>query len=124
MNLILVVEDDKYLNEVIQEVLIEEGYKIESALSAVDALIKIEHQEKKYQVVILDYNLFDKHGINGIDIFERAKELNPDVRGIMISAYGEKFIREMSRKKGIDIFIDKPFLVSDFVNSVHSLTKQ
>lgn len=122
--LILVVEDDKYMNETIREVLEDEGYKTESALNAVDALIKIKHGKKKYRVMILDYNLDDRYGINGMDVFETARKINPAVKGIMISAYGEKFIKEKSRKLGINVFIDKPFLINDLINSVRDLTEE
>jgi len=122
--LILIVEDDKYMNETIREVLEDEGFVIDSALNAVDALIKVKHGHKKYHILLLDYNLDDRYGINGIDIFETAKTINPGVKGIMISAYGEKLIKQKCRQNGIDMFIDKPFRVNDLIKSVKNLAEE
>lgn len=44
--LILVIEDDKYMNETLCEVLESEGYNVESALNALDAINKIKHSDK------------------------------------------------------------------------------
>lgn len=44
--LILIVEDDKYMNETLCEVLESEGYNVESATSALEAINKIKHSEK------------------------------------------------------------------------------
>jgi len=122
--LILIVEDDKYLNETIREVLEDEGFVIESALNPVDALIKIKHGKKKFHILLLDYNLNDKYGINGLDVFETAKKINPDIRGIMISAYGEKYVKEKCRKLGILIFLDKPFLVTELIENVKIMAEE
>jgi CheY-like chemotaxis protein len=87
-------------------------------VSAIDALNKIKHGSRRYDLLLLDYNLNDRYGINGLDIFEAARQVNPSVKGVMVSAYGEHLIKERSRQKGIKTFIDKPFLISDLVDSI------
>jgi DNA-binding response OmpR family regulator len=122
--LILIVEDDKYMNETLCEVLESEGYNVESALSALDAINKIKHSEKYYQLLILDYNLQYLQGITGLDIFKMAKENDPDVKAIMISAYGkDKELKEKARSTGIDAFIDKPFLITDLIDTVDNILR-
>lgn len=71
--LILIVEDDKYMNETLCEVLESEGYNVESATSALEAINKIKHSEKIYHLLILDYNLQYLQGITGLDIYKLAK---------------------------------------------------
>ncbi|MBE2218862.1 MAG: response regulator [Ignavibacteria bacterium] len=123
--LILVIEDDKYMNETLCEVLESEGYNVESALNALDAINKIKHSEKKYQLLILDYNLQFLQGITGLDIFQIAKEIDPDVKAIMISAYGrDKELKDKASKVGISQFIDKPFLITDLVDTVDDITRK
>jgi DNA-binding NtrC family response regulator len=118
---ILIVEDDRYLNQTIQEVLENEGYDTEIGESAKDAINRINENGKSFGLLLLDYNLNDRRGINGLDIFEMAKKINPGIKGVMISAYGEKFIRDKCISKGIYKFIDKPFLISDLVETVNGL---
>ena len=120
--LILIVEDDKYMNETLCEVLESEGYNVESALSALDAINKIKHSEKYYNLLILDYNLQYLQGITGLDIFQMAKENDPDVKSIMISAYGkDKELKEKARSAGINAFIDKPFLITELIDKVDDI---
>ena len=122
--LILIVEDDKYMNETLCEVLESEGYNVESALSALDAINKIKHSEKYYNLLILDYNLQYLQGITGLDIFQMAKENDPDVKSIMISAYGkDKELKEKARSAGINAFIDKPFLITDLLDAVDDILR-
>ncbi|HWA07117.1 MAG TPA: response regulator [Ignavibacteria bacterium] len=122
--LILIVEDDKYMNETLCEVLESEGYNVESALSALDAINKIKHSEKYYHMLILDYNLQYLQGITGLDIYKMAKEKDPGVKAIMISAYGkDKELKEKARSKGINAFIDKPFLITDVIDTVDSILR-
>jgi DNA-binding NtrC family response regulator len=122
--LILIVEDDKYMNETLCEVLESEGYNVESALNALDAINKIKHSEKTYHVLILDYNLQYLQGITGLDIFALAKSMNPESKGIMISAYGrDKELKQKAAKAGISTFIDKPFLITDLVDSVDDISR-
>lgn len=123
--LILVVEDDKYMNETLCEVLESEGYNVESALNALDAINKIKHNDKKYHLLILDYNLQYLQGITGLDIYELAKQKDPEIKAIMISAYGrDKELKEKASTAGITTFIDKPFLITDLVDSVDDLSRR
>jgi two-component system response regulator (stage 0 sporulation protein F) len=104
------------------EVLESEGYAVESAVSAV-SVKKIQQEKKKYQMLILDYNLEDANGITGLDILKMAKELNPDVKGIMVSAFTQQIIRDKKKTKGIFKFLDKPFLVTDLIDSVNEAAR-
>ncbi|NOS84385.1 MAG: response regulator [Ignavibacteria bacterium] len=122
--LILIVEDDKYMNETLCEVLESEGYNVESALSALDAINKLKHSDKYYHLLILDYNLQYLQGITGLDIFKMAKENDPEVKAIMISAYGkDKELKEKARSTGINAFIDKPFLITDLLDTVDDILR-
>jgi DNA-binding NtrC family response regulator len=121
--MVLIIEDDKYMNETIREVLENEGYGVESSLSAIDAINKLVHFNKKYNVLILDYNLQHLQDISGIDIFEVAKKINPDIQAIMISAYNSKKIKDRAASTGISFFLEKPFLIKDLVNATEELTK-
>jgi DNA-binding NtrC family response regulator len=122
--LILIIEDDKYMNETLCDVLRSEGYNVDSAINARDAINKIKHSNKQYHLVVLDYNLQHLQGITGIDVYEIAKEENHDIRAIMITAYGsDKSIKEKALSKGINAFIEKPFMITDLVDTVDDLTR-
>ena len=122
-NPILIVEDDKYMNETMQELLEDEGYKVEAAADVLCAINKIKNSEKKYKLLILDYNLQFLTGINGLDIFELAKEKYPDTPAILISAYSNREMIEKARHAGIAVFISKPFKISEFISAVAQVSR-
>jgi two-component system response regulator (stage 0 sporulation protein F) len=112
------------MNETLCEVLDSEGYNVDFALNALDAINKVKQNKRKYPVLVLDHNLGHMQGINGIDIYEIAKELNPEVKAVMISAYGKnKSTKEKALSKGINTFIDKPFLITDLIDAVDDLAR-
>ncbi len=122
--LILVIEDDKYMNETLCEVLESEGYNVDSANNALDAINKIKHTNNKYHILVLDYNLQYINGINGLDIFEIAKKIDPEVKAVLISAYGrDKNLKEKAYSIGISSFIDKPFLITDLVDTIDDISR-
>lgn len=122
--LILVIEDDKYMNEMLTDILSDEGYKVDSAINVLDAINKLKYNDKKYDLLVIDYNLQHPKGINGIDIFEIAKEENPDIKAVLITAFvSEKTMREITMSKGIDAFMEKPFIISDLVDTIDELTR-
>lgn len=109
------------MNEILCEMLESEGYKVESATNADEAADKLS-KGKKYYLVVLDYNLQNYKGINGIDIYDLAKKSNPNAKAIMISAYGSRKIKENAIEKGINLFLDKPFIITDLLDAIHSVT--
>lgn len=121
--LILIVEDDKYMNETLNEVLQDEGYKVDTTTNALEAIKKIKHSGTKYHLLVMDYNLQHVQGINGLDIYQIAKEMNPGIKAVMITAYGkEKAIKNQALEMGIDAFIEKPFLITDLLDTVDNLS--
>ncbi|MBS1494860.1 MAG: response regulator [Bacteroidetes bacterium] len=119
---VLLVEDDKYMNLTLSGFLQEEGYDIVSATSAQEALDKVHDNNKVYSLVILDYNLGNLSGMTGLDILQRMKSVNPDVKSILITAYSDNKIKELAREAGIDVFINKPFMLDDILDAVAKLT--
>jgi len=84
MKKILLVDDEESIHLLYREELEEEGYEVHSALSGEEALekLKIVHPD----LVILDINM---PGMNGIDALRRIKEINPNLKVILSSAYQE-----------------------------------
>jgi two-component system, response regulator, stage 0 sporulation protein F len=122
--MVLIIEDDRYMNETLTEVLEDEGYNVESCLTVLNAINKIKHNDKIYHLIIADYNLQFFTGVNGLDIFELAKDKNPYVKGIMISAYGDRKIREKASQKGIEVFFDKPFQINELIDAVNRINDE
>jgi two-component system, NtrC family, response regulator AtoC len=100
---ILIVDDDKLVNDFLTETVSQNGHAVDSALSAEDALLLME--EKKHDLMISDIKMT---GMDGITLLGRAKRLNPDLVAIMVTAYGtiENAVKAM--KLGAHDYLLKP----------------
>jgi len=116
---ILVVDDDKDMCHLISEILREESYEVNISYNGEDALSKIK--ENSYDLVILDYKLF---GISGIGVLEKARQVKPLIKVIMISAFGNDSTKAKAKELGAFDFIDKPFDIKRFIQTVQDILIQ
>jgi len=110
---ILVVDDDKDMCQLISEILQEESYEVNISYDGEDALSKIK--ENSYDLVILDYKLF---GISGLVVLEKARQVRPFLKVIMISAFGDDSTKAKAKELGACDFIDKPFNIIEFLQRI------
>ncbi|MGH4122124.1 MAG: sigma-54-dependent transcriptional regulator [Clostridium sp.] len=92
---ILIVDDEAAYSKGLAKILEIEGYLIETALSAEDAIEKLKH--KKYQMVVTDLMM---DGMNGIELLEKTVELKQDIKVILMTAYATVPNAVEAMKKG------------------------
>jgi DNA-binding NtrC family response regulator len=80
---ILVVDDDRLVNEYLSETLLRAGYQVESVLSGEEALERASN--KDYDVLISDIKM---KGMDGITLLQKVRDIRPEMIVIMITAYG------------------------------------
>ncbi len=85
----------------------------QSPETSVDTALTLETAEdlirkKDYAVIISDLMLSDSTAIEGIDIIHYIKEFQPESRIIIVTAYGERALKEKVHTLGIDYFFEKP----------------
>lgn len=107
---VLVVEDEKVLRELLSDILKSFGVKVLTAATAEEAE-KIYRCAKNIDVVLLDVVMPKK---NGIKVFEILKQINPDVKVIFMSGYGQdKGLAEVLAQNGRTDFIRKPYVADE-----------
>ncbi len=113
---ILVVDDDKDLCDLISDIISNEGY---SVLNAYDANMAISIIiANKIDVMIIDNKL---SGASGINVIEQSKFLNPGLKTIMISAFGNTNTKLRAKDLGVYDFLDKPFDINELISRVGEL---
>lgn len=105
---ILLVEDEPVVRESLRDWLVEDGYDVDVAEDGEEALKKIKGEE--FGVIVLDLKL---PGIDGLQVFEEAKELKSETRGVIITAYPSKETREKAQRLGLLDYLAKPFKAED-----------
>jgi len=113
---ILVVDDDLDMCQIISDILKEEGYSVNSSNTGEDALMKIK--KNHYDLLVLDYRL---NGISGLVVLEKALQMMPSLKIIMISAFGSDSTKTKARELGAVDFIDKPFDIKILTQSVQDI---
>ncbi len=104
--LIFIVDDDPFINGLITKRLESEGYAIEAFCYGEDCLDVLNNGP---DLIILDY-FFLKEGHNvmdGIEIFNRVKDLMPDTPVIVLSAQEKGEVLLEFARKGIDDYVIK-----------------
>ncbi len=105
---ILLVEDEAVVRESVRDWMVEDGYEVECVGSGEEALERMK--KEAFGVVVLDLRL---PGIDGLQVFEQAKELTPETKGVIITAYPSKETREKAKRLGLLDYLPKPFKVED-----------
>jgi DNA-binding response OmpR family regulator len=101
---VLMVDDNKEHVNLCAEYLPKDGFALDPAYNAMEALVKIK--ENKYDIIVLDYALPD---MNGIDLMKKIKPLNLNVPMIFVSAYDDPDLSFEAMRAGACDYVVKTF---------------
>ena len=113
---LLVVEDDRLLNNTLCYNLSVSGYAVDSAMTMAEAVRFFETQD--YDLIVLDVNLPDG---NGFDFCKQIKERRPDTAIIFLTANDMESDMLKGFELGADDYVTKPFPISVFRKKVSVL---
>lgn len=101
---VLIVDDEKDLAYVLNDILELEGHKATSVLDGYKAIEEI--RKTHYDLVLMDIRL---PGINGVETFIQIKEIDPEVKVVMMTGFSVEDLIEKALKEGAYACIHKPF---------------
>jgi DNA-binding response OmpR family regulator len=116
---ILIVEDEKVLNESMVTYLSGSGYTCESVSTYNDALEKIDHHT--YDCIVLDIML---PGGSGLQLLKYLKEDRKDEGVIIISAKGALDDKMAGFELGADDYLTKPFHLSELSMRIAAIIRR
>ncbi|MCB0209806.1 MAG: response regulator [Anaerolineae bacterium] len=103
---ILVVDDEStlifFLKKDLEEM--ETAFHVEIASSGEDALKKLTYN--RYDLLVTDLNM---PGISGFTLAEVARSMHPDIRIILMTAFGSQEVRAEANNLMVDGYLTKPF---------------
>ncbi|EDZ63116.1 response regulator receiver (CheY-like & PAS domain) modulated metal dependent phosphohydrolase [Sulfurimonas gotlandica GD1] len=114
---VLVVDDSKLVRKHIETILKVRNYNVIEAENAEEALELLK--TKIINLIVLDMELPDKHGLDVIREIKSIPDLCP-LPIIVISGKGDPELVRSSLKLGSSDFIKKPFNIEEFVLKVDS----
>lgn len=118
---ILIIEDDKFLRELIARKLLKEGYQIVEAIDGEEGLKKVK--EEMPDLVLLDLIL---PGIDGFEVLAKMKD-EPKISLIpvlILSNLGQKDEIEKGLKLGaVDFLVKAHFTPEEIVEKIKNILK-
>ncbi len=115
---ILIVDDELIVRESLGNWLKEEGYSVDTSDNGRDALEKIKSQGR--DLVIADVKM---PGMDGIELLERCKKLDPELQVLVMTAYASIDTAVQAMKKGAFDYIVKPFNPEDVTQIIQRALK-
>lgn len=100
---ILVVDDEPMVLEVMDEYLRGDGHTVVTAIDGEDALKKFG--KESFDLVMTDRAM---PRLNGDQLAEKIKQINPSIPLIMVTGFGELMKAKGEHPKGVDYLVSKP----------------
>jgi two-component system alkaline phosphatase synthesis response regulator PhoP len=119
---ILLVEDEPGLQMTVADLLVAEGYEVDTASDGLSGLAKASTaSSRKYDLIILDVML---PGKSGFDVCRDLRQMGSDVAILMLTARGHVADRVIGLKLGADDYISKPFDPQELLARVEALLRR
>ncbi len=100
---VLVVDDDNDNCRNLADILIDLGYRVDTAQDGLAGLAMI--QERPYDVALLDYKM---PGMTGLELYHRIKEFRAGTVAVLVSAYTDPATRDAALGAGVWKVLPKP----------------
>ena len=107
---LLLVEDKDSFRRLLSQALEGTVWKVQAVADPQEALRALEAQP--FQVLVTDLRL---PGMSGLELIRRARRLNPRLRVVLRSAFGEPKDIVEAMRLGADDFLPKPFDLQTFL---------
>ena len=121
---ILIVDDETVVRDSLGKWFEEEGYNVETATTARDALLKLPVQ--RWDVALVDIKM---PGMDGLELQRKLREVDPEILIIIMTGYASVETAVQALKDGAYDYITKPFDPDDLAHLVrkaleHRRTKE
>ncbi|HEY5956538.1 MAG TPA: substrate-binding domain-containing protein, partial [Polyangiaceae bacterium] len=118
---VLVVDDEQIQLRTARRILAGLGYSVDTVESGTKALEMfaqgLKRRSSPCDLVILDMNL--KEAADGLDCFERIRQLFPTQRAILVSGHAPNARVELALERGL-LWLSKPYTSAALANAVES----
>jgi DNA-binding NtrC family response regulator len=116
---ILIVDDEESVRESLNLWFTEDGYRVECAENAKQALSILESDV--FDIILTDLKM---PGMDGLELLQRIKTLNKDSIIIVMTAFATVDTAVRALKEGAFDYVTKPFDPDDLSHLIRNATKQ
>src|SRR3989338_4901619 len=96
-----------------------QGYQVVTAMNGREGLERVKRD--RFQLVITDVKM---PGMDGVEVLQEIKKLDPDLEVIMTTGFGTIETAVAAMKKGAYDFIQKPFNLNEVTNLIEKVLER
>src|SRR6186997_1413608 len=115
---VLVVDDSSLARRTVRQLLEEMGCTVEEATDGTQAIER--YFLNRHDLVILDMVM---EGMYGLEVLMKFKQLNPDVRVIVVTADIQNATKAEARAAGAVALINKPVIRDELTRVINTVLK-
>ena len=112
---VMIVDDERPLVNVAEEVLAGLGYEPVGFSSSVDALAAFRAEPERYDIVLTDETMPD---MTGTDLAREIRRLRADIPIVLMSGYSGPQLTERARSAGVSDVLRKPLVSRDIAEAL------
>ena len=112
---IIIVDDEPGMLNFLSKILISKGYKVTTWKTATTFLEALKDKQNSPVLAIIDYRLPDSDASR---LLQQLTPRYPDLKSIIITAYGDVQLAVETMKLGADDFLAKPFTGTEILQAV------
>jgi len=116
--LIMIVDDDPLVTLLVERVLTTEGYRIITAADGPKAIDIYKEMQDVVDLVITDYKM---PGMDGYELFNELRALNPRMAAAVTSGFMEEEMINEMMSNGLRGFIPKPLTQVKLLQKVRAI---
>jgi DNA-binding NtrC family response regulator len=116
---ILIIDDERSIRNSLKEILVDEGYEVDTAEDGAVALEMVD--KEKYSVIFCDIKM---PGMDGIEVLDKMIQAGIDAAVVMISGHGDITTAVECIKKGAFDFIPKPLDLNRILITIKNATEK
>jgi len=115
---ILVIEDDKILNQQLTELLTVKGYQVEQCFDGETGLLRASSQQ--HHLILLDVMLPERDGFSLLKVLRKSCQTPV----IMVTAKGAEQERIQGFNQGADDYVAKPFSSAELLLRIEAILRR
>jgi DNA-binding NtrC family response regulator len=116
---ILVVDDEKIVRESLYKWFLEDGYRVDAAENAAEALRKL--QSATFDIALVDIKM---PGMDGLELQRRLKEIDKSLTVVIITAFASVDSAVRALKDGAYDYVTKPIDPDELTHMVNNIISQ
>lgn len=119
MKKILLVEDDKELNEIVCSYFKDNGFEVVGCFNGLEGLKLFEQTE--FNLILSDIMMPQ---MDGFTFVEKVRAKNSQIPIVFMTARDDKFSKQLGYKIGVDDYVVKPFDLDELVLKVGAILRR